>query len=163
MINREMLRDDIVLTICKITDPATTYIKKQPRDNVTLKQLIKQIPHQKDTKSFIKKLEQRANKIDEKCRPLRTHRNRRIGHHDLHTRLKREDSLLPSISLAEGNKLLTAICNLMNAIEKHYDNNEQSYKYGIGGPGNANDLIEFIKRNELLEKYHDKKECGDTF
>lgn len=161
VIYREMLRDDIILTICKITDRATTNIYKQTRDNLTLKQLIKQVPHQQDTVSFIKILEDLANKIDEKCGPLRSHRNRRIGHYDLQTRLKQEDSLIPNISLAEGNQLLTAICNLMNVVEKHYDNHEQTYKHGIMGSGNAKDLIEFFDRNIDLEKYFNKKEFGD--
>jgi hypothetical protein len=126
------------------------------RDNLTLRHLLELIPDnastlQSEMSSCITKTESGVGK-------LRQHRNRRIGHFDLKTRTKKE--LLPSVGLADVDGVLSQMADVLNAIVGHYDNNECPYEYGICGGGGATSLIEYMDRNEQLERYFEEKEFG---
>ena len=41
---REVLRDDIILTVCRITDPAKSRVRGEQRNNLTIKYLVSIIP-----------------------------------------------------------------------------------------------------------------------
>lgn len=157
-IYRELLRDDIILSVCRITDRATTNVKGHLKDNLTLKYLATLIPNADTTLQTAVAAE--ITKIDAKVISFRQHRNRRIGHHDLDTRKKRSTALLAELGLTETDDVLANIAGLLNCIEQFYDHNEQSYDEGIYGSGNADDLLEFIKYEQSLQKYYEENEFG---
>ena len=57
--------------------------------------------------------------------------------------------------------LLQRIAELLNQVERYYDGNEESYKEGVYASGNADELLDFIKRNNQLERYFNRKKFGD--
>jgi hypothetical protein len=157
---REMLRDEIIITVCRLTDSATTKVKYGARKkNLTIKCLAEIIPGTDG--ALQKSLRSLLTSVDILCKPFREHRNLRIAHCDVEARLKRSVSLLPSIGLNEVDQALASIAAVLNAVEVHYCSNQHSYEEGVHGPGNAEDLIEFIRRKSSLEKYFNRKEFGD--
>ncbi len=156
---REVLRDDIILTLCRITDPPGSTVRGAKKGNLTIEYLVSIIPAADST------LRQRLHNllpiIKARCKRFRDHRNRRVGHDDLDTRLKRPNALLPGIGMEDADAALRSIGDVLNVIEQHYDSNEQSYDHGICGSGQGSELIDFIKYEKTLRKYYNKEEYGD--
>ena len=157
-IYRELLRDDIILTACRMTDVATTRVKGTPKDNLTLRHLESLIPE--SAAELRHDMTGDLTDIEAKIAIFRDHRNRRIGHHDLEVRKKRSMALLPKIGLTETTEMLKAISHFLNRIEQFYDHNEQSYHEGQSDSGHVGDLIEFIKDEQSLRKHYEEKEMG---
>lgn len=148
---REVLRDDIILSLCRLTDPATANVKRQVKSNLTIKHLAEMIPNSDGLlrQAVASDLEDIGSKIVN----FRQHRNRRIGHYDLDTRKKCPTALLPDLGLNETDNVLAAIATLVNRIHQFYDKDERCYDEGICGSGDAQELIDFIKYEQGLRKY----------
>ncbi|HUG66777.1 MAG TPA: hypothetical protein VMM76_03430 [Pirellulaceae bacterium] len=157
-IYREVIRDDMILSLCRLTDPATTNVKGQDKSNLTIKHLAKMIPNS-DT-SLRQAVDSDLQDIDSKSVDFRHHRNRRIGHRDLDTRKKCSTALLPNLGLNDMDNVLAAFAALLNRIHQFYDQDERCYDEGIYGSGNAQHLIDFIKYEQDLLKYFEEKEFG---
>lgn len=155
----DLFRDDVILTICRLTDPPRTKVAGKEKINLTLSYLAELVPASES--SLVANLADALKQVDVKCERFRPHRNRRIGHYDLDTRQRQPSARLPAFNLADVDGVLDSFADILNAIESHYNNNTQSYASGIYGPGNADDLIEFVERNEKLERYFQTKEYGD--
>jgi hypothetical protein len=160
LIYDQLLRDDIIITVCRLTDPASSMARGQRRDNLTIAQLVALIPASEQ--SLLRSLEAEIADLTTHSATLREHRNRRIGHYDLETRVRRANSRLPGIGFNDVDAVLENLSNILNAIERHYDQNAQNYSVGIYGSGNVEDLIEFMQRSEELERYFNRTEFGDT-
>lgn len=154
----EVIRDDLILTVCRLTDPASTKVKGQEKANLTVKQLRKLIPVADS--SLHNSLDPEISVLDSHVEKFREHRNRRIGHHDLDTRRGRSHATVPSLGLNEMEDALSGIATILDLVEKHYDQDEQPYQNGIYGSGNAEELIQFIRREQSLERYFNEKEFG---
>jgi hypothetical protein len=156
----EVSGDDIILTVCRMTDPPTSKVKGKDKSNLTIEHLVRITPL---ADPIVKqKLNSILRTIDARCRTFREHRNRRIGHYDLETRLKRPNSHLSGIGINDADDALQSIADVLNTIERYYDGNQQPYKEGIYGSGNGEDLLEFIRRKKDLEQYFNQKEFGTS-
>ncbi len=160
-IHREVLRDDIILTLCRITDPTASTVRGVRRNNLTIEYLISIIPDADSTLKGTLKKKKLLPIIKDRCKKFRDHRNRRVSHYDLDTRLKRSDALLPGIGIVDADAALKSIADVLNVVELYYDNNEQSYAQGIYGSGDGSELIQFIEHEKELQKYFNNKEYGD--
>jgi hypothetical protein len=154
---REVLADDIILGICRITDPATSRVKGVQRANLTLDRIESLLP--KSNAAKVRKIRNRLLAVRAACEPFRKHRNRRVGHFDLDTRMRRAGNLLPGISIRGTNRALKSIAGFLNAVAKFYAEDVRSYQHGIAGPG-SRELLEFTKRANRLEVYFEKNEFG---
>ncbi len=159
VVHGDIMRDNIMMSICVLTDPASSKVKGKKRDNLTLKYLASLIPSQDST--LTDKLNQMLESAKTPWEPFRSHRNRRIGHYDLITVLKKTDKLLPNVDIADVDSALSLIADILNTVETYYDTNETTYHCGIYQEGNAKELMEFLQRSEDLEKYFRNKEFGD--
>ncbi len=155
----DVLRDDIVLTLCRITDPRETTVKGVKKRNVTIEQLISVIPA--SDSSLKEPIEKALLDINIRFKKFRDHRNRRIGHHDLETRLKRPGSLLPDIGIDDADSALKCMADTLNSVELYYDQNLRCYGEGIYGSGDAEEFIDFLARKTKLEEYFNRAEFGD--
>jgi len=80
----EVVREYIMLQMCRLMDPPETPIKGGPAENLTLKNLLKTLPLSSAVKS---KVQQKVNRMEEICIPLREARNKIIAHMDKQTAL----------------------------------------------------------------------------
>lgn len=155
----DILRDDMMLSICVLTDPASTNVKGEKRCNLTLKHLKSLVPD-KDP-SLADELNQLLESSKSTWDSFRSHRNQRIGHYDLDTVLRKTDQLLPSISIDDVDMALRLIGDILNTVENFYDKKNTTYHCGIYREGNTKELIDFLKRKADLEKYFNHKEFGN--
>ena len=156
----DLLRDDIMLSICVLTDPASTRVRGKTRDNLTIEQLLSLVPE--EDSSLADELRHIIDDAKSSWDAFRGHRNQRISHSDLDTILRKTDRLLPTISIEHVDDALEFISAVLNAVELYYDNDRTTYRDGIYREGNTDELIDFLKRKEDLEKYFNHKEFGDT-
>jgi hypothetical protein len=154
----ETLRDDIIMSICALTDPASTKVQGKTRNNLTLNYLKSLIPS--SDSSLIEKIDLLLKDAKHSWDPFRIHRNRGIGHRDLDTVLKKANNLIPSIDIKDTDTALKLIADILNAVEDYYDGHKTPYHHGVTGTGGVQELIELIKRKNDLEKYYEHKEFG---
>jgi hypothetical protein len=156
---REVFRDDIVLSVCRLTDPAISSVRGVRRNNLTIEHLISTIASADS--SLHKTLNSMLPTFKSRCAKFRRHRNRRVGHHDLDTRLKRPHALLPRIEIKDTDEALEAIADVLNAVEMYFDGNQQSYNHGIYGSGGCDEMLECLRDEKKLRRYFNHKEFGD--
>ena len=159
-INQEVLRDDIILGVCRLTDPAKSKVRGVDRDNLTIEHLAEKIPS--EDRILRGKMSPLLKTVKEKTANFRIHRNRRIAHDDLEAHLNRVDSLMPGLSITYVDDAFASLAEVLNTVERYYDNNQRTYHNGVYGRGGGSDLLEFIERNKALEKYFERKEFGDS-
>jgi hypothetical protein len=155
----DVLRDDIILTVCRLTDPASTTVRNQKRENLAIGQLMDLIPSSDG--ALLQAIETEVTALTSLIRTLREHRNRRIGHYDLDTRIRRASNRLPGIGLDDMDAILAKLAHILNGLEAHYGQNTAPYSAGIYGEGSAEDLIDFVQRKEQLERDSNRMEFGD--
>ena len=155
LVSRELMRDDIILGVCRITDRAQSC----GRQNLTLDHLAGLIPSQEQALSA--ELQQLIEEVHSSCAVFRKHRNRRVSHADMKAALQLTNSLLPAIDIAQADEALKAIADVLNAIEDHYDSGEHEYECGIlNWKEAAEELLHFIAHEQYLQRYHDKRKFG---
>lgn len=83
---QEVLEDDIVLAVARLTDPPETGRGKGAKPNATLRRLADLVS---DTNTCVldDDFEQRLGELEVRCDALKTHRNKRLAHADLATRV----------------------------------------------------------------------------
>ena len=155
-----VMRDNIMMSICILTDRASFKVKGETRDNLTLKHLVSLIPAEHS--SLIDNLNLMLESAQTQWEPFRSHRNRRIGHYDIKTYFRKTDELLPNVGISDVDTALTHIADILNAVEYFYDQDRTTYHYGIIQEGNAMDLIEFLQRSVELEEHVRPAEFGDA-
>lgn len=94
-----VMRHDLIMTICRITDPKLMGKK----ENLTLARLLDVIPKQSQNTQLIALLKSQLEKIGCACQPFRTRRNRTLSHLDLQTALKTHTEKLPGIERTQSS------------------------------------------------------------
>jgi hypothetical protein len=113
---QEMMQDDTLLAIGRLTDPAQTGSKT----NLSLQQLV-------DTINEVAYPVLRSEVMDvltaakPKFEVARDHRNRRIAHIDLETRLNKHPQPLSDATKHIIEEALEAIAQALNTVERHFD------------------------------------------
>ena len=146
----EVLHGDVLLSLCKLTDPASTRTRAGNFDNLSLQQLHQQVeavePH------LAARLKKLLDTLDDKCRDFRAWRNKRLAHADLVTAMQSGVHPLPGISRQMIEDALTLIREYMNTIEGHYCNNRVAYNLFImnkDGHALVSILIDGLRYREL--------------
>jgi len=153
----DILRDDIIVSVCAITDPASSRVRGLDRNNLSLAYLNSLIPA--GDAPLIKQTTQLLGNAKASWESFRDHRNCRIAHRDLESVLKKSDELIPTITISNVDAALANIGDILNAIEVFYNGRGTKYQR-IYGTGDANDLLEFLSRSFELKKYYNHKEFG---
>jgi hypothetical protein len=130
---QHLLLDEVTLSICRLTDPATT----GKRENHSLERLVVGVQE----KELSEKLEPILKAVRDLAQPFRDRRNRAIAHSDLETKLKLETNPLPGISREMVEKTLEQIRALMNAYDLRYFKNTTMYQEVILPLGADGDFL----------------------
>jgi hypothetical protein len=133
--------DDLLLGICRLTDPAKSYGK----DNLTLEQLLNIIKVELQQQILLDKLEPLLCEITAKREPFQTIRHKSLAHLDLKSHIDYDNNPLPGITLDDINQMLMLMSNFMNLIESSVCDSATGYEYTImiGSDGDA--LISLLK------------------
>lgn len=141
-----VIRHNIVMTICRITDPKRTGKK----DNLTLDRLRHVISEQPQGAQLLVELESRLKEINSACEPFRVRRNRTLSHLDLQTALKTHPETLPGIEKTQIADVLNRIAGFMNAILGHFTAAHADFVPVVGGP--ARNIIHGLSEFQRLRK-----------
>jgi hypothetical protein len=142
----ELLADDVILTISRLTDPKRTLGK----DNLTLEQLVNSVDGVKYPK-LRAEIEQLYTESKDKCRFTKDHRNKRIAHNDLNTSL--QVNSLPSPTETNIEEALEAIRSLMNAVLRYFHNMDiatVNYLHLVTTPGDGTKMISLLREAEAF-------------
>lgn len=141
-----VLRDDIFLSMSRLTDP----LKTSGKENLSLAQLVENLDD--SDLAFHESTSKAVEKIQEHCQPFREWRNRRIAHNDLPTSLEYHPEPLPGISRQMIEEALKMIRNLLNHIQRHFEDAETAYEH-VSLQGDGDDLVFFLEQAEAYDKH----------
>lgn len=147
---QNVLKDEVQLSLCKLTDPART----GKQENLSLKTLQEHVEKLGD-QILIASSSNLINEIYRKCESFRIHRHKRLAHFDFTTAMKGDFSLLPPTSRQMINEVLTLIQKYMNTIEIHYCKHETHYEPFLDHDGD--ELVAFLKYGVLFEELSDEQ------
>ena len=156
----EIMTDDIILSICALTDPASARVQGMNRYNLTVRYLKTIIP--KSDSELTQRVDDTLKNANKCWEAFRLHRNRRVGHYDFETILKKSGPIVPNLEIKETDAALKFIAYVLNNIERYYKGSETTYDGGIIVTGGAKELLEFIQMKNDLEKYINHKEFGEN-
>lgn len=143
----DILRDDIILRIARLTDPAQT----AGRDNLSLARLIDELSSYVEP-DFVEELEFKLEALRTYCEPIRQLGTRTLVHEDLAAALTYHPEPLPGVSGAFIEGAVGQISHLMNDIEGKFRDSPTAYG-GIDAAGNAESLIFALERAREYEEY----------
>ena len=149
---QQMMWDDVLLHLCRITDPT----KSAGKDTLTIRRLPDEIP---DT-ALRSQLEALAEDARKKTEFARHWRNRRLAHCELPPLAGQSPRPLPAASREHVEVALAAISEAMNAIERHYLHSAVSYKDTIEALGGVDSLIGLLRKGVNAERAEREKLQG---
>jgi hypothetical protein len=116
---QEIWGADIISNISRLTDPKQMGKGKNTRDNLSLEKLVHAIDSGKFStlKSNIEKL---LDETMNRCSVIRKFRHKRLGHIDFFTRVNARANPLSIPTKKNIEDALESICNVMNAVSKHF-------------------------------------------
>lgn len=150
-----VLRHDLVMTICRVTDPKGT----GKRENLTLDRLLHVISCQPTDPRLVSKLEAQLKEIEAACRPFRVRRNRTLGHLDLQTALRKHPEPLPAIERTRIVDLLKRIADFMNDIFGHYTAAHADFVPTVTGP--ARNIVHGLREFQRLRKLEYERQIAE--
>jgi hypothetical protein len=128
----ESLRSDITMAICRLSDPA----KSPGQQNLSVAALVDKLPH-------IDGLDALRQDFDQKCQPVRKHRNKRVAHNDLRTALKPSENPLPNIGRLQIDSILSSAARLMSHVYQWCVEGE--LRFEPIGIGDGKDLLHWLR------------------
>jgi hypothetical protein len=143
-ITQELLVDDIVLSLSRLTDPSKTFKK----DNLSLEQLVDAI----DESKFPKLKDEASKQLENariKCSFAREIRNKKIAHNDLTHRLQPKVSLYSKVTTTTIDDALLSIRELINKVATTFEGSTVCYEILISD----NHVRKMIKRFQNAEEY----------
>ena len=121
-----LMRDDIVLSLSRLTDPATSF----GHDNLSLQRLI-ETTEQHDISDLTEILNSRMETIQNRCAAFRKHRNKRVAHPDLQNRVDPNIHPLPKITKDTIEAAFECIRDFMNDIKLYFDDSSTMYDFVV--------------------------------
>jgi hypothetical protein len=135
----EVLYDDVFLGLMRIADSR--------RDTLSLRNLVKRVPD----RALAKELNKLIGKAETACKPIKTHRDKRIAH------IRREHTLAGGFdrvpSRAKVEDALGAVRRVMNRLEAHYWGSEEyereGYEHSFSTAGGGADALVYYLRKGM--------------
>lgn len=119
---QELLLDDCILRICRLTDR----LSKGSQKHRSVSQLVHSL-EKLNSPLFAPTILQQQAELDRACSRLRKVRNARIAHADLGHSLNVSEDPLPDISVDDVNKALELLSSLLNSIEEPFRRSHTNY------------------------------------
>jgi hypothetical protein len=130
----ESLRQDLTLSICRLSDLSRD---RKGNRNLSLQTLVENCDN-------IEGLFKLLQDFLEACAPIEKYRNKRVGHNDLNVRLMPNDYIVPNIRKSQIEKIIQQSCAILKLINQHYSSSDIAFPSRIFG--GAEDLIYWLKR-----------------
>ncbi len=149
VIVRDSLENELIVGLCRLTDPATTGRRK----NLTLARLAETLKETDIATDF----QSRFQKIDQACSPLREWRNRRLAHSDFPTALGQ--SRLPEVAWETIDSALARVGGLMNLVQGHFLDSEFDYR-SFTNLNDGEEVVFYLKEARQHEEEEKSRALG---
>ncbi len=136
----ESLRDDMTMSIGRLSDPSTSC----GHANVSIRALLDQLPD-------LYRLALGVDDFLRSCEPIVQLRNRRVAHNDKDTLLEPKENPLPGISKDTISAIIERAEVILDTILRQFDD-ETEMMYELITVGGANTLVRWLK---LAKEYSD--------
>lgn len=141
MMLQDVLLNDVQLGLAKLGDPASTRVKGEEVENLTLRNLYNLVT---ESGALVAQLAPLLHAYDSACANARKRRNKHIAHFDLATMLNAR-ATLGGPSRHEIEIALQALRRVMNCISLHYIGTQTAYEH-ITLHSDGDSLIATLKR-----------------
>ena len=141
---QRMMWEDVLLHLCRITDPP----KSGRHDHLTIMRSPDEIPDL----ALRAEVQQLVDDAKEKTRFARDWRNRYLAHLELPAFQGQMSMPLPSASRKDVEAALSAVCRVMNRIERSYLKETVLYEHSIEALGGVNVLVARLTKGIKAEK-----------
>jgi hypothetical protein len=146
----EVILNDMQLTLCKLTDPASTLTRAGTFDNLSLRQLQQRVKASEP--KLAGRLKKLLKQLEVKCKPSRKWRDKFGAHLDLATATQKAP--LPDITKKDIEESLEILRDYMNMIKEYYGDRISPYTPRING--DADELVNILgnglRYKELFEE-----------
>jgi hypothetical protein len=122
----EALRSDMTMAICRLSDPPTMGKHR----NLSLQTLSEECDH-------IEGVSELTERFLASCKPIRRHRNKRVGHNDLSTTVKPREDPLPGIGKGQIEEILETAETILNVIYQNWVHSELVFQPLLIGEADA--------------------------
>lgn len=151
---QQTLFNDVVLNLARLTDRPRT-----PKENLTLQRIA---DHVSDPGLHLK-VSQLTQAAVDGCKGIRDRRNRQLAHDDLALALATSTDPVPGISRADIESALSAVREMLNALQLHYCQSTVGYEYAVTGPGDGDALVHYLHRGLKAERERERRMLDGTF
>lgn len=141
-----ILVDDIILAICRITDPAQT----SGRSNMTLEQL-ETVARSEGELALTSKLRATLVTIHALRKPFLQHRYRRVAHRDMQRFLAPKANPLPNITVPMMITIVESTASCLTVFQEHF-NEPVTIRDFIVTPNDADVLVERLKSGAVFDE-----------
>jgi hypothetical protein len=131
--------DSVILGVTRLLDPPETGRGKKAQPNMTLRQIVGHLGN--EDSRFLNRLIRQLDRLERRCEPFRTHRNKRVAHAGLRPGTQARLFRLPSLSKRRIDGMLNAIEKFMNTVRNRYDMGNMLYTDVQGAPGADGDAL----------------------
>lgn len=141
---QDVLLDDVLLHICRLTDPPAN---KPGSKNLSLLGLAKAI----QDAALASKVRRLANEAASKADFARERRKKRLAHLDLEHALKRTATPLPGVSLQKIEDVLALFRKVLNALHHEYVKSTVKFEE-VFSIGDAGALVRCLRRARHVKR-----------
>ncbi len=131
----ESLRNDIVQSICRLSDPSRSLGPESP-SLATLVAPCTEIP----------RVEALFTAFQSACGPVRRYRHRHLGHEDMDDRLRPREDLLPDVGRLLVDEILLLAGGVLKVIHRYYAAEEPDLR-----PDPVGGVAELVRRLEQVQ------------
>jgi hypothetical protein len=135
----ESLRNDMIMTICRLSDPSRTL----GGDVLSLATLVGQCDR-------VPNIAARLTAFQAAAGGVRRLRNRRLVHNDLMTTIVPSQDLLPGIDRFQVDEILRLATDILEAIYGHFCNESIALEPYV--PGGVDRLLEWLKKGRVARE-----------
>ena len=137
----ESVRNDMTMTICRLSDPH----KSSGKINLSFSTLVHRVG---ETAELSELLEDFQNA----CNPIQKHRNKRVAHNDLKTKIEPLENRLPGVTRQDIDRIVSLAEQILNTVSRRYDEVLRFESVHSGGAAVLIDYLNTVKTHFAQEK-----------
>lgn len=122
----EAIRTDLTMSLCRLSDPSET----GSMQNLSMARIAKRFDH-------VPGLKELREKFDRACSPMKTIRNKQVGHNDLNTALNPNDHPVPGICRGDVEAILGLAERILNTMIRSVTDTTYCFDLRVIGDGKA--------------------------
>lgn len=147
-----LLIRDLIMGIGRLTDPAVQGKGKGAKMNLSVERLL-DLPWISNSPERQRLVQEKLQMVSTSTEPFRDHRNKKIGHLDLATRIG--DEVLPGLTVSHVDIALRAIADAMNAANP--DQNSTTFYADVIHSGGADSLVNRLRQAEKWRRQEQER------